>query len=109
MATVDDAIASGQDALNNLYTLQINAVKAGDVATQKALEDDIDDLMYKLTQLTNQANAVDQTRIDALNTKLQAVTTTAKAAEADLSTMSEVLNDIVAAAKLIDQVLAVVK
>ena len=105
--SVDAAIAKGEAALNNLYTLQITAVKNGDVATQKALEDDIDDLRYKLTQLRSQAITADAGKIAALNAQLDKVAATAQASLTDLSKLSDVINAVVIAAKLIDGILSV--
>ncbi len=70
MASVNDCINSAEAALNALDGLQTAAMKEGDLATQKALEDDIDVLTNKLTQLRRQQIADNDALIDALNTQL---------------------------------------
>ena len=105
MAGLDDAIAKGETALNNLYALQTAAMKKGDVVTQKALEDDIDDFTYKLTQLQSLAITADDAQIATLNGPLDAVTRSAQSALADLSKLVNVLNNIVTAAKVLDGII----
>ncbi|HET6183076.1 MAG TPA: hypothetical protein VFA03_05720 [Acetobacteraceae bacterium] len=105
MATWDDSIAAGEAALGNLYRLQTAAMKAGNLAAQKALGNAISDLTYKLTQLQSLAIADDDTQIAALNAQLDRVTTAGQAALHDLTQLAQVLNDIAAAAKLLDTVI----
>ncbi len=99
------AIASGNAALSALYSLQVAAMKQGDLASQKALKDDIDDLTYKLTQLNAVQINADQTQIDALGKSLDALTQQANASLAKLSNLTAVLQTAVNVAKLIDTVL----
>jgi polyhydroxyalkanoate synthesis regulator phasin len=80
----DESTSAGQAALDGLYALQTAALKQGNLSTQKALEDDIDDLTYKLTQFRSLEIDEDETQITALNSQLDAVTATAKSALADL-------------------------
>lgn len=108
MASLNDCINSGEAALNALYTLQTAAMKAGNLAAQKALEDDIDDLTYKLTQLRQQQIADDDARINSLNTQLAQVTTSAQSALQNLDQLTGVLNDIVTAAQILGGILSVV-
>jgi ABC-type transporter Mla subunit MlaD len=105
MASVNDCINSGEAALNALYALQTAAMKAGNLAAQKALEDDIDELTYKLTQLRRQQIADNDAQINALNTQLGQVTTTAQAALNDLDELTAVLNDVVTASQILDGIL----
>jgi hypothetical protein len=108
-ASADDATTKGETSLNTLYALQIAAVKSGDIVTQKALGDDISRLMYQLTQFRNQVIVTDQTQIDALNTQLDKVTSTAQAAEVNLRDLAVVLSNLVMASKILDSLLAVLK
>ena len=105
MATTDDVILKGEAALTALYNLQKAAMKKGDLATQKALADDIDDLTYKLTQLQSLQVAADDEQIQALNNKLDAVTDSAKKSLARLNNITTVLGNVVAGAKLLDSVI----
>jgi len=105
MPTIDDAINSGDVALNNLYALQTAAMKQGNLAAQKALADDIDGLTYKLTQLRGMAITANDSQIAALNAQLDKVTSSAKASLAQLDNLTKVLNDVVLAAKLIDSII----
>jgi DNA repair exonuclease SbcCD ATPase subunit len=105
MADVDAAIDAGEQALNSLYALQTAAMKAGDLATQKALSDDIDDLTYKLTQLRSSEIAADDTQIAALSRQLDEVTASAQADMADLTRLNQVLSDVLTATKLLDAVI----
>lgn len=108
MATTWDAsIAKGQAALDALYALTNAAMQSGNVAAQKALEDDVDDLTYKLTQLRSLAVDEDANQVTALNAQLDSVTTAAKASLANLDQLSTVLNNVVTAAKLLDSIIAV--
>lgn len=108
MASVNDCINSGEAALNALYALQTAAMKDGNLAAQKALKDDIDDLTYKLTQLRRQQIADNNAQINALNTQLAQVTTTAQDALNDLDELSTVLSDVVTAAQILDGILGIV-
>jgi len=105
MALLDDTITAGENSLQALYALQTAAMKSGDLVTQKALEDDIDDLTYKLTQLQSQQIAVDDAQITALNNQLAKVTATAQAALNDLTKLTAVLQSVVSAAQLVDAIL----
>ena len=107
-ATLDGSIEQGGAALSALYALQTSAMKLGDLATQKALGGDIDELTYKLTQLRGEAIADDDARIGALNIQLGAVTASAKAALSDVAKTGTVLTNVIAAAKLVDQLLSIV-
>lgn len=108
MTDLTKSIDLGEASLQALYALQTQAMKSGDLATQKALEDDIDDLTYKLTQLNALNIAADDQQIDQLNDQLTAVTKTAQAALTDLKQISTVLSDVVTAAKILDGILSVV-
>jgi hypothetical protein len=108
MATLQDSIDQGEAALQQLYQLQTQAMKAGDLTTQKALGDDINDLTYKLTQLKNEQIADDDASIDKINAQLSKVVEAAKAAQGDFSKVSDVLGAVISAAKVIDSVLGVV-
>lgn len=108
MSAKDDAIATGNTALNNLYALMNAALAAHDATTQARVQSSIDDLTDKLDQLNKAAIAADDARLGPLNTQLNQVTTSATAAMADLSTTITVLNDVAAAAKLIDGILGIV-
>jgi hydrogenase maturation factor HypF (carbamoyltransferase family) len=107
MAGIDDTINKAETALNGLYGLQQAAMKKGDVATQKALESDVDELLHKLTQLRSQQINANQTQIDALNVQLDKVTAAAQGSMDSLDKVSAVLNAVDAAAKLIDKILSV--
>lgn len=107
MATVNDCINSGEAALNALYALQTAAMKTGNLAAQKALEDDIDDLTYKLTQLRRQQIADNDAQINALNIQLGQVSTSAQDALNKLDRLTDVLNDVVTASQLLDGILGV--
>lgn len=108
MASVNDCINSGETALNALYALQTAAMKTGNLAAQKALEDDIDDLTYKLTQLRRQRIADNDVQINALNSQLAKVTTAAQDALSNLDQLSSVLSDVVAASQILDGALSAV-
>jgi hypothetical protein len=108
MADLDAAIGSGEQALTSLYALQTAAMKGGDLATQKALSEDIDNLTYKLTQLRGLAIAADDARIVALASQLDKVTDSATADLADLTKLNQVLSDVLAATKLLDAVIGTV-
>jgi hypothetical protein len=105
MASVNDCINSGETALNALYALQTTAMKAGNLAAQKALEDDIDDFTYKLTLLRRQQIADNDAQINALNTQLGQITTTAQDALNKLDELTEVLNDVVTASQILDRII----
>lgn len=106
MADLDDAIAAGEQSLQALYALQTKAMTSGDLVTQKALEDDIDGLTYKLTQLQSQQIAGEDQQIDALNTQLGTVTASAQGALNDLSKLSSVLQGVVKASQIIDGIVS---
>lgn len=106
MASVNDCINSAEAALNALYALQTAAMKAGNLAAQKALEDDIDELTYQLTQLRRQQIADNDAQINILNTQLAQVITTAQNALTNLDELTAVLNDVVTASKVLDGILA---
>jgi hypothetical protein len=108
MASVNDCISSGETALNALYALQTAAMKAGNLSAQKALEDDIDELTYKLTQLRRQQIADDNVQINALNTQLGEVTTSAQDALNNLDELNAVLNDVVTASQILNGILGAV-
>lgn len=107
MATVNDCINSGEAALNALYALQTASMKAGNLAAQKALEDDIDELTYKLTQLRRQQIAENDAQINALNTQLGQVSTTAQNSLKNLDQLTDVLKDVVTASQVLDGILGV--
>ena len=48
-------------------------------------------------------------KIAALNTQLGAVTTAAQGAESDLASLTNVINNVVAASKLLDGILSLIK
>jgi polyhydroxyalkanoate synthesis regulator phasin len=108
MASVDDCIKSGEASLSALYTLQTDAMKAGNIAAQKALKDDIDDLTYKLTLLRRQEIDDDNAQINALNAQLGQVTATAQTALKSLDHLSDVLADVVGATSTLDGILGAV-
>lgn len=108
MASVNDCINSGEAALNALYALQTAAMKVGNLAAQKALEDDIDDLTYKLTQFRQQQIAGFNAQIDALNAQLGQVTASAQAALQNLDKLTGVLNNLVAASHVLGGILGAV-
>jgi hypothetical protein len=106
MASVNDCINSSETTLNALYALQTAAMKAGNLAAQKALEDDIDDLTYKLTQLRRQQIADNDVQINALDTQLGQITTSAQGALNNLDELTTVLHGVVTAAQILDRILA---
>lgn len=108
MASLNDCINSAESALNALYALQTAAMKAGNLAAQKALEDDIDDMTYKLTRLRQQEIADDDARINSLNTQLAQVTVSAQKALQDLNKLTGVLNDVVTATQILSGILSAV-
>lgn len=105
MAKWSDCIDKGETALTALYALQTVAMKSGNLAAQKALADDIDDLTYKLTQLQSLEIEDDDIQITALNARLDAVTQAGQEALKDIAKLTIVLGDIVAAAKVLDGVI----
>lgn len=108
MASLNDCINSGESALNALYALQTAAMKAGNLAAQKALEDDIDELTYKLTQLRQQQIADDNDKINSLNAQLGQVTASAQNALQDLNKLTGVLNGVVTATQILSGILSAV-
>ncbi len=101
MTDLTASIAKGEAALSALYTLQMTAMKTGDLVTQKALKDGIDDLTYQLTQLSSAEVEVDQAKVEALNKGLDAAAQTATACLEDIAHLTSVLQTTVAAAKLV--------
>ena len=108
MASVNDCINSGEAALGALYALQTAAMKAGNLAAQKALKTISMSFTYKLTQLRRQQIADNNAQINALNTQLGQVTTTAQTALNNLDQLSAVLSDVVSAAQTLDGILGMV-
>ena len=105
MASTDDCIRSGEVALNALYALQTAAMKSGNLAAQKALSDDINNLNYNLTQLQCQQIADNDTKINALNSQLDQVTKTAQNAINNLDQLTTVLQNVVTATRILDGIL----
>ena len=105
MASTNDCISSGEVALNALYGLQTAAMTSGNLAAQKALNDDIGNLTYNLTQLQWQQIADNDNKINALNTQLGQVTTTAQDALNNLNQLTTVLQDVVTATRILDGIL----
>lgn len=108
MANLNDCIDSGESALNALYGLQTTAMKQGNLAAQKALKDDINELTYKLTQLRLQQIAENDAQIDALDVQLRQVTSSAQDALKNLDKLTAVLSDMITATKVLDGVLGAV-
>ena len=106
MSNWDDCLSTGQSALSNLYGMQAEAMQHGNIAAQKALEDDIDDLTYKLTQARALQIQQDDTQIVILNTKLSAITHTAQSVVNDIENLNKVLANVVAAAKILDSLIS---
>ena len=104
MTDLTTSLDKGEAALSALYALQMTAMKEGDLVTQKALKDDIDDLTYQLTQLSAAEVEVDEVRIAALNTGLDAATQAAEAGLKNIGQLVSVLQTTVAAAKLVSGV-----
>jgi hypothetical protein len=104
----DDCIAQAQAALDKLSDLETDAMKRGDLATMNALQSDANSLGLKLTQLRALAIDDDDAQIIAINKRLDAVTASATAAQGDLSKMTDVLSNILLAAKLLDSIIALI-
>src|ERR1700722_3322411 len=102
----DRSIASAQAALDKLHALELAAMKNGDLATMNALQGDSNDLTLKLAQLRALAVDDDDAQIAALNKQLDAVTKSATDAQAGLGKLTSVLNNILAAANLLDFIIA---
>lgn len=105
MASTNDCINSGENALKALYALQTAAMTSGNLSAQKALSDDINNLTYNLTQLRCQQIADDDTKINALNIQLGRVTTTAENARSNLDQLTQVLQNVVKATRILDGIL----
>ncbi len=108
MASLDDCINSGEASLNALYGLQTAAMKAGDLATQKALKDDIGSLTDRLTQLRRQDIEDNDKQINILNTQLGLVTAAAQNAQDNLHELSDVLSEVVTAVHTLDGILGAI-
>jgi hypothetical protein len=106
MSASTDPIGKTQQAIAALRALWQAAANANNVAAEKALDPQIDDLSDKLDALRGAKIAADNAQIAALNKQLDAVTAAATAAMQDLSKLSTALDAALAAAKLLDTVVA---
>jgi septation ring formation regulator EzrA len=108
MADPASALDKGEAALQALYQLLNAEMNAGDAAAQKTLQDQIEVLDYRLTQLDTALINADQARIDALGAGLDAVAQQANAGLQTLSNLAPLLQSLNAAVKLADGILQAV-
>jgi chromosome segregation ATPase len=108
MSQLDDARAAAQKSLKSLRALMSTALAAPGNTDLTPLQQQIDDMTFKVNKLNHAAIAVDDARLATLNAQLDKVTQAATAAEADLGKLQTVLDDAAAAAKLIDTIAGIV-
>src|ERR1700710_3028169 len=106
MLNWNDCLSNGEKALAKLYAMQAKAMQTGNMAAQKALGDDINDLTYKLTQARALQIQQDDDQIVVLNAKLVAVTQAGQAVVNDIKKLNQVLANIVAAVKILDSIIS---
>jgi hypothetical protein len=106
MSASTDPVGKTEQAIAALRALWQVAVKANNLAAEQALDTQINDLSDKLDALRGAKIAADNAQIAALNKQIDAVTAAATAAMQDLSKVSAALDAALAAAKLLDTVVA---
>jgi hypothetical protein len=106
MSASTDPVGKTEQAIAALRALWQVAVKANNLAAEQALDTQINDLSDKLDALRGAKIAADNAQIAALNRQIDAVTAAATAAMQDLSKVSAALDAALAAAKLLDTVVA---
>jgi hypothetical protein len=109
LTDLTESIGKGQAAFNAVCALQAAAIGKGDAATIKSLGDKIQVLGNQLSQLYGKQIAGNAGAIAALNNQLDAVTAAAQSAENDLVSLTNVVNDVVTASKLLDGILSLIK
>src|ERR1700679_3798608 len=106
MSASTDPIGKTEQAIAALRALWQGAGKTNTLAAGQALDTQINDLSDKLDALRGAKIAADNAQIAALNKQIDAVTAAATAAMQDLSKLSTALDAALAAAKLLDTVVA---
>jgi transposase-like protein len=105
MPTLDDAIQTGEDALTAAYTLLKQARERNDVATHKALSDDVRKLSDRLILLRLSEIEEGAKEIEALNAQLGRVIESAHQALKRIEGVKVVIKHVSKALGLIDGIL----